>query len=169
MSEKVYPNITVVDEHDVVLGYMGLFEAIRQGHIRRVSCVLLFNEEGEVLIQRRAAHVLSPLLLDYSAAGHVDEGDTYEEAAYRELREELNLENIPLALITPPFKTHRFFNSIYKGILPKGVVVEPNTEEVSEVFFLPYKELVSLANDSPHKFTASFIEVWKVIHDKISL
>ena len=169
MSEKVYPNITIVDERDVVLGYMQLFDAIRNGHIRRVSCVLLFNDKGEVLIQRRSAHVLSPLLLDYSAAGHVDEGDSYEEAAYRELREELNLQNIELTLIAPPFRAHRFFNSIYKAVLPEGVTISSNKEEVSEVLWMSLEELKELVHDSPHKFTASFIEVWQHIHAKIAL
>lgn len=168
MAEKVYPNITVVNEHDEVLGYMGLFDAIKQGHIRRVSCVLIFNDKGELLIQRRAAHVLSPLLLDYSAAGHVDEGDTYEEAAYRELREELNLENIELTLVMEPFRTRRFFNALYTARLPKEVTVTPNEEEVAEILWIPFEALKELIEDTPHKFTASFIEVWQHIHDKIT-
>lgn len=168
MVEKVYPNITVVDEHDEVLGYMGLFDAIKQGHIRRVACVLIFNNKGEILIQRRAAHVLSPLLLDYSAAGHVDEGDTYKEAAYRELREELNLEDIELTLVMEPFRTHRFFNAIYTARLSEGVTITPNEEEVAEILWMPFEALTELIEDAPHKFTASFLEVWHHIHDKIT-
>lgn len=167
MSEKVYPNITVVDENDALIGYMGLFDAIREGHIRRVSCILLFNEVGEILIQRRAAHVLSPLLLDYSAAGHVDEGDSYEEAARRELKEELNLEQITLELVTPAFRTHRFYNSVYKGVLPNKINITPNQDEVAELMWFPYDTLRSEIEDFPHKFTSSFVEVWKHIHDKI--
>jgi isopentenyl-diphosphate Delta-isomerase len=169
MAEKVYPNITVVDEHDELIGYMGLFDAIRAGHIRRVSCVLIFNEQGEILIQRRAAHVLSPLLLDYSAAGHVDEGNSYEEAAYRELKEELNLEDITLELITAPFRDNRFFNSIYKGVVQKNTTISPNPEEVAELMWLPYQEFKSLIENSPDKFTASFVGAWHHIHDKIIL
>jgi 8-oxo-dGTP pyrophosphatase MutT (NUDIX family) len=106
--------------------------------------------------------------LDYSAAGHVDEGDTYEEAAYRELQEELALKDIELTLITPPFRTHRFFNSVYKTILPKDTMITPNEEEVAELLWIPFGELKQLIEDTPHKFTASFIEVWQHIHDKIT-
>ena len=89
MTDTVYPNITTVNERDEVVGYFQLFDALEKGLIRRVSCIFVLDEENRVLIQRRSATVLSPNLLDFSAAGHVNEGDDYFAAANAELFEEL--------------------------------------------------------------------------------
>jgi isopentenyl-diphosphate delta-isomerase len=167
MSEKVYPNITVVDEHDNVLGYMQLFDAIAAGHLRRAASVFIFNEAGEVLLQKRAATVLEPNLLDYSSGGHVDEGEAYEEAMRRELQEELGISPGTLELITPPFRTKYFFISVYKTIVNKHNLITPNIEEVSELLWMKFDDFVYELEHNPHKFASSVVDGWSHLHDKI--
>ena len=171
MEGKVYPDITVVDEKDTVIGYMQLFDAIDEGLIRRVSCILICNEKGEILLQRRAAHVLSPNVLDYSAAGHVDKGDSYEEAARRELKEELHLSDVKLELIIPAFLLPelKFFTAVYRATLSSDILIIPNREEVAEVFWVPFEEFKKDIENNPHNFAASFVEAWQHLRDKISL
>lgn len=56
--------------------------------------------EWELLLQRRSAQKESfPLCYDTSSAGHVSAGDSYEESAYRELKEELGIEAAPGELV----------------------------------------------------------------------
>lgn len=58
---------------------------------RRVACVLLVNAEGDVLIQHRSDDApVAPGLWALSGGG-IEEGETPEEAARRELLEEAGL------------------------------------------------------------------------------
>ena len=169
MEGKIYPNITVVNEADEVVGYMDLMVAIKEGYIRRVACVLLFNDSGDILIQRRAAHVLSPNLLDYSAAGHVEEGDSYEMAARRELEEELRVIGLPLTPVVPPFKTKDFFSAVFTAIVPDSLVIVPDEAEVAEIFWMPYHEFKTEIESAAAstRFTYSLLEAWPHLRDRL--
>jgi len=169
MSEKVYPNITVVDEHDNVLGYMQLFDAIAAGRIRRAASVYIFNEDGEVLLQRRSAAVLEPGLLDYASGGHVDEGETYEEAARRELREELHISEGMPELVMPPIRTRYFFLAIYKLTINKNYPITPNKDEVSELLWMKFEDFAYEIEHNPHKFASAMVDGWPQVRDKINV
>ena len=59
----------------------------------RAIHVQIFNAAGEVFLQKRSIWKdRSPAKWDSSTAGHVDAGETYEQAARRELREEIDAE-----------------------------------------------------------------------------
>lgn len=84
--------LDVVDAHDNVVGRMKRSEVYRRGLVFRAVNVFLENRKGQLWIPRRTAHKrLFPLCLDMSMGGHVESGESYEEALERELREELNL------------------------------------------------------------------------------
>ena len=90
-EESEHKKVVVVDENDNVIGAEYMFDAIEKKMLRKVSRVFVFDQQGKILVQRRSASVVRPLLLDQSVGGHVDEGETYYEAAERELMEELGL------------------------------------------------------------------------------
>jgi len=81
-----------VDESDAVLGPQPR-AFIHVNNLRhRAIHILLFNAAGELFLQKRSPWKdLNPSLWDSSAAGHVDSGETYHEAAGRELQEELGV------------------------------------------------------------------------------
>jgi isopentenyl-diphosphate Delta-isomerase len=168
MTEKIYPNITAVNEHDEVMGYFQLFDAIAKGHIRRIVAVFVFDEEGRLLIQRRAANVLSPNLLDFSAAGHVNEGDDYVSSAQSELFEELGIQDVHLELVQPPFSTPGYFNGVFKGVITKETIITANLEEVAKVFWVTLPELEEMVARHPQQFTEPFLTVWPQVRDKIT-
>jgi isopentenyldiphosphate isomerase len=60
--------------------------------VHRVAHVLMFNSRGELYLQKRAANKdIQPGKWDTSVGGHLDPGETYKQAAVREMREELGI------------------------------------------------------------------------------
>src|SRR2546430_16949560 len=58
----------------------------------RAVHILIFNQAGEVYLQQRSRWKdRHPLKWDSSAAGHVADGERYDDTAQRELNEELGV------------------------------------------------------------------------------
>jgi isopentenyl-diphosphate Delta-isomerase len=86
--------VVVVNESDEVIGTMPKSEANKNGTPHRIAVVYVENSDGEFLVQARTDGYL-----DHSATGHVDPGESYEEAAKRELAEELDISGTELVRI----------------------------------------------------------------------
>jgi len=60
--------------------------------IHRVVHVLVFNSKGALLLQKRSLHKdVAPGKWDTSVGGHVNSGETLNEAVKREMKEELGI------------------------------------------------------------------------------
>src|SRR5258707_4811306 len=89
MSEEIFD---VVNEHDEVVDHKPRSEVHRLGLMHRAVHVLVFNDRGEVFLQKRSmSKDRQPGLWDSSASGHLDTGEDYDTCAIRELREEIGL------------------------------------------------------------------------------
>ena len=86
--------LQVVDEHGRFLRAVPRRECHRDPSlIHRSVCVLVFDGGGRLYLQERsAAKDMYAGEWDLSATGHVRAGETPDEAAARELREELGVE-----------------------------------------------------------------------------
>ena len=63
-----------------------------EGHYHNTAHIWFYTHNGEILLaQRSAKKTLHPLLWDVSVAGHIDAGETVEEGAMREIKEEIGL------------------------------------------------------------------------------
>ncbi|MCT2588760.1 NUDIX domain-containing protein [Streptomyces sp. N2-109] len=79
-----------VDEHDRVLGVVERGEAVRENWLHRIAATICRDREGRILVVRRAKTLARfPGCYDVMVGGAVDVGESYEEAAVRELAEEL--------------------------------------------------------------------------------
>jgi isopentenyl-diphosphate delta-isomerase type 1 len=69
--------------------------------LHRVVHVLVWDAAGRLYLQKRAQHKdMQPGKWDTSVGGHVQPGETAEQAARREMREELGLrEQLPLVCV----------------------------------------------------------------------
>ncbi len=95
--------LDLVDENDTVIGRKKRSEVYAENLSNfRVVNAFIINSKGEMWIPRRAAHKrIFPLSLDMSMGGHVESGETYEDALKREMHEELNIntDKIPVHLL----------------------------------------------------------------------
>lgn len=99
--------LDLVNEQDEIIGSLTRKEIYAQGlRNYRVVHAFIVNDEGKFWIPRRAStKKLYPNGLDYSIAGHVESGETYEEALLKEASEEVGLD-----LSTIPYKEVGRFN-----------------------------------------------------------
>lgn len=159
--------VVIVNEKDEVIGAMDMMQAHQEGRLRRAARVFVLNEKGQVLLQRRSESVLHPLLLDQSVGGHVDEGESYHEAAKREMAEELGIDAVPLEEVVTSYRTEYHFNAIYRTRIHSQDEVSFDPDEVAGVTWYDPDELSVKVEQSPEEFTSSFPQVWRELRDKI--
>ncbi len=81
-----------VDEQDRILGIVDRGEAIRRKWLHRVATTVCRDTEGRILVHRRPENVSRfPGQYNWLIGGAVNAGETYEDAAARELTEELGV------------------------------------------------------------------------------
>ncbi|MFO0920342.1 MAG: NUDIX domain-containing protein [Candidatus Saccharimonadales bacterium] len=88
----IYRPILTVDEKDNPIGSASKADIQRMGLWHRIVQVMIMDKHGRYLLQRRSKNVSVPGLWNHSAAGHVDEGEGYLQAAVRETKEELGID-----------------------------------------------------------------------------
>ncbi len=162
-------DIEVVDEHDKVIDTVPYEEMVAKRLRHRVARIFLFDKEGRLYLQRRALTMrVAPGLRDQSAAGHVDPGEDYEQAAYRELEEELGIDNVTLNPLVhyyaeeahPSGNLMRRFQEIYTGMYD-GQPMTLDPYEVMDGKWISIPELEAWMSELPGEFTGAFIDAYR--------
>lgn len=140
--------VDLVDEQDQIIAQLSRKEVYRQRlHNYRVIHGFLVNKEGKLWIPRRCPEKkLYPNALDYSLAGHVTSGETYEESLQRETWEELNidLKTTPWRVLgkrTPSEGAH-CFQMLYE--IQSDVTPLFNPKDFSEAQWISPKEAIAM-------------------------
>lgn len=158
MEEK----IQFVDKNDQPIGAGTREEAWAKGIYQRLSIILLTDGEGNVLLQKRSElKKIYPGAWTASASGHVDEGETYEMAARRELKEEIGVDTelqyvgkfLTEEIIDE--KDARMFNSVFTGMLSRNTKLNLDEKEVSDTDWFKISELVNNFSSNPTLYTPS--------------
>lgn len=111
--------LDVVDENNEVVGEAPFEEIYERRLNHRIVHVLVFNENGEVFLQQRSAKKkFCPGHWSTSAGGHVQKGETYEDAAVRELKEELGASAGLTKLWEGPYDHYRMrkFMQVFRAV-----------------------------------------------------
>lgn len=134
-----------VDEQDEVLGVVDRAEAIRQGWLHRIATIVCHDEDGRFLVHRRPDDSSRfPGQYNWMLGGAADVGESYEEAAARELAEELGVHAAPRFVLK--FLCSGAISPYWLGlheVVIKGPV-RPNVQEVAWHDWLTESELESL-------------------------
>lgn len=153
----------VVDESDRVIRAAPRGEVHGNNLRHRAVHILLFNAaQNEVFLQKRSRWKdRHPLVWDSSAAGHVDAGEEYDQAALRELKEELGLETALTPLIRLPAsdQTGQEFIWLYTGVWDGPITFDPVEIEAGEYF--PTEIVTAWIDARPSDFAPGFVECWK--------
>lgn len=157
--------LDVINKNDEVTGQTMRSVVHQHGLWHRGVHVFLFNEYGEMLIQKRSAdRSNSPSLLDCSVSEHVKAGESYLEAAVRGLKEELGVEGIELSLrgkIQMEYGVNdNEISEIYEGRL-KGKSVQFDPVEIAEVKFIGLDEIRSRITQHPEYYCYWFLQLMK--------
>ena len=81
---------------------------------KKISKVVIFNEQGEILLLLRKKDQPFPMKWDLPG-GHLVVGETWEEGAVREVKEETNLDLDDLEMILDKGKNKYFKTSSFTG------------------------------------------------------
>ena len=120
-----------VDEHDRVVGVVDRGEAERRNWPHRISVTICRDQMGRVLVLRRAErHPRFPGYFDVGAGGAANPGESYEEAAARELAEELGV-RVQVRFVVK-FLCREAFSPIWLGV-HEVVVTQPLTPDPGEI------------------------------------
>lgn len=158
--------VVLVSELDEIVGKAHKLEVHRTGQLHRAFSVLVLDDRGRVLLQRRAAMKYhSPRLWSNTCCGHPRPGERTADAAERRLREEMGIscELVPVRKFT------------YRADLGAGLVEHeidhvfigrtteaprPDSAEVEAWRWLDTDELRMWLKLRPENFTAWFPAVF---------
>ncbi|WP_051260123.1 isopentenyl-diphosphate Delta-isomerase [Corynebacterium sputi] len=168
--------VEVVDRDGVVQGAVGKLEAhVPPGILHRAFSLFLFDDEGRMLLQRRAkAKYHSPLLLTNATCSHPLPGEPVVDAVERRAGEELgakvhDLEELGVVIYQVDDErtglSEHEYNHVYAGRVDMDTI-DLNPDEVDEIVLLTPQALAERRATEP--FTQWFNHVWGIGSEKFS-
>lgn len=154
--------IDVVDDHNKVISSVSEKELYQKNLAHRIVHVLVFNNQGEIALQLRSkTKSFCPGCWSTSVGGRVQSGESYVEAAIREMKEEigieLKLEKIADDLyIDPNHNGLKMFQRIYKTKYN-----QPISNNDPDIERFEYKSLGEIQRmvDNGEKFHPEFLVI----------
>lgn len=128
--------------------------------VHRVAHVLVFNDHGQLLLQKRAMNKdVQPGKWDTSVGGHLDPGESYFEAARREMAEELGIREEPLTFLYHSRIRNEFeAENVATYLARYHGTIRFNPDEIDEVRCWTAEEIEAALGSGV--FTPNFEEEW---------
>lgn len=154
--------IIIVDNNDNIIGSKLRSEIDYKKDIHRVSAVFVTNSNEQVLItHRKLTKDTNPGLWGPAVAGTVEEGETYEENAYKEAEEEIGLTGVELKVGPKRYreKPRAHFTQwfLYNGDIDiKDLTIQE--DEVEQIVWADKETLINDTKENPGKYVRGFKE-----------
>lgn len=137
--------VIVVNNEDAIIDYVPRKEAHDKKLLHRTISVLVFNDKRQVMLQKRSMKKDSnPGKWSNATGGHVGKDESYDQAAQREVQEELKISNEPefikKMIIKDP--AHTTMTQLYT--INSNGPFEFNPEETDEIRFFSMEELLEI-------------------------
>ncbi len=158
MTEEI-EYLDLVDKNDNVIGKEDR-NIIYKNNWRnfRVINIMIFTSDNKIIVPKRSANrKVFPNCYDCSVGGHVSSGETYEEAAYRELEEELGITDVKLEEIGY-FKPYDIdtsaFSKMYKLVYDGKLNYDK--DGIQQIYYMKKEEIRKLIDDNPLQFKGDY-------------
>jgi 8-oxo-dGTP pyrophosphatase MutT (NUDIX family) len=155
--------VWIVDEHNKELGELPRRLMREQRLIHRASYILVFNAAEELFIQKRTmTKDVYPGYWDVAAGGVVQAGETYEQSAEREVKEELGVGPVVLNALFDQYyedQENRVWGRIFTCVHEGPFTLQ--AEEVEQGRFMHPQEALSFSTLEP--FTPDGLLVLKKV------
>ncbi|MFA6261386.1 MAG: isopentenyl-diphosphate Delta-isomerase [Bacteroidia bacterium] len=158
--------VVLVDPFNNELGYMEKMKAHRLAKLHRAISVFIFNDQGQLLLQRRARHKYhSGGLWTNTCCSHPRPGEPTINAANRRLREEMGLDCTLSFKFR--FQYHTLLDNglseheldfVYTGITNRIPLLNPL--EADAYRWIGPEQLQNELNQNPEQFTAWFLIIY---------
>jgi isopentenyl-diphosphate delta-isomerase len=165
--------VILVDRNDNEIGLMAKMEAHEKGVLHRAFSVFVFNQKGEMMLQRRAlSKYHSPGLWSNTCCSHPRKGETALEAAHRRTVEEMGFDCDMKEAFSFIYKadfdnglTEHEFDHVIIGNYDKEPVINP--EEVDSWKWIKLDELKKDMQTNPEKYTVWFRIAFKEVEKQL--
>lgn len=166
--------VVLVDENDNELGLMPKMEAHEKAVLHRAFSVFIFNKNGDLMLQQRAADKYhSPLLWTNTCCSHQRDGESNLEAGKRRLFEEMGFTS----------ELKEVFSFVYKAPFDNGLTEheldhvmigyfddEPNINkaEVEAYKWMSLENVKSDIQENPSIYTEWFKIIFEESYEKLT-
>ena len=153
--------VVLVNPADAFLGVAPKLDAHRHGRLHRAVSVVLFDDRGRLLLQRRADEKYhSGGLWSNTACGHPRPGEPVADAARRRLDAELGIRECDVTRVDQFLYFAQLDGGLVEHELDHVVVgrwngaLDPDPREVSETKWIARDELLVDLAHKPGRYTA---------------
>jgi isopentenyl-diphosphate delta-isomerase len=158
-------NVVLVDENDHVLGTMEKLQAHQQGRLHRAFSVIIFNDNDEMLIHKRASDKYHcGGLWTNACCSHPRLNEAVKDAALRRMQEEMgfttSIEYIGQFIYKTEFENGLIEHELDHLFMGKfNGEPKPNPEEVEDFKYIGIDELKLDIEKAPQNYTVWFKKI----------